>query len=77
MRRTKLILEILEGRSHSEVRNPARPEANGIKMLQRTRDNVKGPIQHCDNSGLRIAELATHGMLRGTSDSNSHFIGGS
>jgi hypothetical protein len=41
---------MLEGRSH----NPASLEANGIKMLQRTRDNFKSGFEEIDSSLWRL-----------------------
>jgi hypothetical protein len=38
---TRLMCAILKGISHSEVLNAVSHEANGIKMLQRTRDNTQ------------------------------------
>jgi hypothetical protein len=45
---------MLEGRSPSEVRNPASPEANGIKILRRTRDNFKSGFEEIDSGLWRL-----------------------
>lgn len=58
MLRIRLMCATLKGISHREVLNAASREANGIKMLQRTRDSSQKAIRRLPPTGLPSALLA-------------------